>query len=1226
MCSALLLSVLIGQVSIHTTVADSSRVAFIAQTPLTCETVEYDSLDFIRFTDVSVSDSIGYPEVPMITCLVALPDSVTPSLEFAFSGEFEQQVDPVYPAPARIISDDYTPAVVDSFVQDSTAYASSSFWPASRVRVIGEIRICDQRLYQVQLFPALYRASDSTLSTVSSISVSLNFDSASADWSSTGLGPFQDMARGSSIIGYHAVTQTHAPTPTYFGKVDPDSGPSRMPDYVIICASGLYDDCDDAIDDLAEHRVSLNGFDVALVTTDDILDDFGGEATAITDEIIRNFTEHMWEEWTQTSGKKPYYLLLIGDHETSSYYDEPWFLPTHQYPYGEEEAGVNLIGNDEWYAYFNDDTSIDNDYPDMMVGRLSVKNGGVLLPDTLSTLIDNLIDLEDPITQIPIPDNRRRIVRLAGAGNDHPDTYNQTYGIDNTPGRLWTSAFAGWMNYGYTTYYCGDGRDFTYSDESLMQSNEFRDHCLDEFGDGAGVAFYTDHGSTHLFSAGLEWVLRFIPQDHYTKGARDSTFNNYQIEQNLTASQDFASPFILLLCCSSGTFNHTVYEHENPTQWAEFCFYDGQVDPPDHYDFGTDCIAEKLLKHTDVPVAGVFCGSQPSCMFSYDHYGRGILEAIYVRGFSRLGDAIACARLEHADFFTNSSGTSKDELGQFNLLGDPALDIGDRVRFTSDCDLVAYNGDLSVWDYPYETASGAELPISFTVHNNGAQDSDEFDIRIVFKDVSHSDTVYITDCDEITAGEYDDFQYTWECENWFDPPMELTVFVEADYQQDCDDSWFGNNTAGIRKQLNGIYPSEEGWPVSVSGVVNTTPILVNLDFDLNLEIVAHTGNSLTAFEQDGTVKWELKDVGLSGFDHHPLAADLDHDGSIELIAACDGGVMAVDPDGEILDTIETNGSVFAVGNVYSTSGLELCIAHQKTLYLYSWNSALDEFSYIGSELITLTGFRNAYSVSCADMNDDSYDDIVFCCGFIEEIDPVQNLIVYDWVGSSTLFCSDDWSQTVGKVHPAAGELDETAMVGYPFGGYDYTSEHPAILVEPDGIIEAECDEGNVSAAKLVCGVFADWYPLVTGADAFVLPSETECLAWNNEGDRYSNDWPTGEYSGAEQGSLISPTALGDLDDDGVADVLFSTWLSDGWELLVYDSDGEEIGGFPIALPDDISALGGFAIADIDRDGSVEVVFGTSDGLLHCWELDSCTTGYAPWPQFQHDQSRTGVLE
>jgi len=67
-------------------------------------------------------------------------------------------------------------------------------------------------------------------------------------------------------------------------------------------------------------------------------------------------------------------------------------------------------------------------------------------------------------------------------------------------------------------------------------------------------------------------------------------------------------------------------------------------------------------------------------------------------------------------------------------------------------------------------------------------------------------------------------------------------------------------------------------------------------------------------------------------------------------------------------------------------------------------------------------------------------------------------------------------------------------------------------------------------------------------------------------------------------------------------------------------------GFPIALPDGVTAYGGFAIADIDRDDNVEIVFGTSDGKLHCWELGACATGYAPWPQFQHDYGRTGVLD
>ncbi|MBN2858935.1 MAG: hypothetical protein JXK93_01565, partial [Sphaerochaetaceae bacterium] len=247
-------------VPIHTTVADSSRIAFTVHPPLSWEEVVYDSLDFIRFTDLPLSDSTGFPELPMITCIVALPDSVTPYLEYAFTDMRDQFVDPVYPAPAQVLSCERTPAVVDSFVQDSTAYESDEFWPGENVRIIGETRICDQRVMQVQLFPALYRASDSTLRTVSTLSVSISFDSSSAHWSSVGLGPFQRMVSDNSIIGYHDVPQSSEPSPVYFGEVDPYDGPSRMPDYVIICASGLYGQCDASIDDLGEHRVSLNGF------------------------------------------------------------------------------------------------------------------------------------------------------------------------------------------------------------------------------------------------------------------------------------------------------------------------------------------------------------------------------------------------------------------------------------------------------------------------------------------------------------------------------------------------------------------------------------------------------------------------------------------------------------------------------------------------------------------------------------------------------------------------------------------------------------------------------------------------------------------------------------------------------------------------------------------------------------------------------------------------------
>ncbi len=118
---------------IRTTVADSSDVSFIVATPLSWETVENDNLRYIRFTDSPLTDSVGYPELPMITCLIAVPDSVSPSLEYSFGMEHEQSALPVYPAPARIlVSENCTAFIADSFAMDSTAYASASFWPAER--------------------------------------------------------------------------------------------------------------------------------------------------------------------------------------------------------------------------------------------------------------------------------------------------------------------------------------------------------------------------------------------------------------------------------------------------------------------------------------------------------------------------------------------------------------------------------------------------------------------------------------------------------------------------------------------------------------------------------------------------------------------------------------------------------------------------------------------------------------------------------------------------------------------------------------------------------------------------------------------------------------------------------------------------------------------------------------------------------------------------------------
>jgi hypothetical protein len=1223
-------SVLLADTSlIRTTVSDSSRVVFIAQTPVFWERVEQDNLEFIRFTGSPVTDSIGYPELPMITCLIAMPDSVTPKLDFAWAGLQERHVDPVYPAPAQVISYEYTPAVVDSFVQDSTAYASASFWPSEMARVIGEMRICGQRLLKVQLFPARYRASDSTLVTVSSISASLSFDSTEAVWSSIGLGAFQDLLDDSPIVGYHRTLSSVAPVPTYFGQVDPYTGPLRMPDYVIICASGLYDQCQDAIDDLAEHRVELNDFDVALVTTDDIFDDFGQGQLALTDYTIREFTEHMWNNWTQTSGKKPSYLLLIGDHEEADYSDEPWFLPTHEYLYNSEVDF--MIGNDEWYVYFDELQSVDNAMPSMFVGRLSVKNGGEHAPDTLSTLIQNLIDLEQPITSQPITDYRRRILRLAGTGDHILGVFHQNFGTNNKPLEPWTSGFADWMSYDFVSHYCGDGRWFTNeeSDESPMKSSEWVQHCITEFGRGAGVAFYTDHGDLHMFSAGLEWCDLFYDRDD-TKGCRDSTFNNYQIEQHLTGTvQGYSAPFSLLLCCSAGTFNHTLYEHEHrdPDNDPYFCLYDDQGTTMP-YNFSSDCLAERMLKNTNVPVAGVFCGSQPSAMGCYEYYGQGILEAIYARGHGRLGDAIASARAQFIDHFFLSTGDGTTMLGQFNLLGDPALDISDRVRYPDKSDLSIYGGEIVVSQYPEETSTGLDLPLVFRVRNNGAQDSDECDIRITFRNGANTFTDYI-ECDPIDGGGYQDFQYTWDCSRWFQPPMDLTVSVEVDYEEVCDDCWWPNNDASVTVGFNDTYPVLGGWIRLVDEVVSTTPVLANIDNDLDLEVIVLVGNTLTAFEEDGAEIWSVVGEGFSS-SIQILASDLGNDGETEFILASDDGIKVVSADGDVLQTIQLATGVFCVGEMESTLGLELCAAVGNTLHLYTWNSLSQSFSANSTKQLSLPDAPIEYSLACADLDSNYYADVVYCCGYSISAPPPETgynaLVVYDWETGGTPFVHTR-SEPGLPVTPAAGRLGGEDLVGYPYRKYEYRLDNPALIVEPDGIIEEECEAGTCDADNLRYGVFADWDPLVPGADTFVLPSEMQALAWGNDG-LLLNDWPTEEFFGAIINSPISPTALGNINNSGYADVVFSTLLDGKCILLAYESSSNPPANsdFPLTLPDDVTSFGGFSIADIDRDGVVEMVFGTSDGYLHCWELGACSSGYAPWHQFQHDCGRTGVLQ
>jgi len=551
------------------------------------------------------------------------------------------------------------------------------------------------------------------------------------------------------------------------------------------------------------------------------------------------------------------------------------------------------------------------------------------------------------------------------------------------------------------------------------------------------------------------------------------------------------------------------------------------------------------------------------------------------------------------------------------------------IHTTVTFDLVVYPGDIEVSLYPVRTPTRAELPLSFIIRNNGAVASGGFGTRITFSEGEYSSSVVVASSG-LGAGEEQEVRYTWTCAPWFSTPAALTVTVEADYLDACNDCWRQNNTAEVTVQLNDIYPFKEGWPVRVDGVVGTTPLLVNLDADPALEVVVLAGTALQAFSSDGSEIWSLFGEGFQGF--HPLAADLDTDGEVEILLASVSGIKVVNADGEVIGLLETTGSVFVVGDMHQRTGLEVCVATGHRITLHTWDSVEDTFSLLDSYDVPFPGNGNwsSYSLVCADLSGSPYQEVIYYCRRAKAtpgpVDPLRAIVAYNWDSEAILY-SESWEENSYQVFPAAGTLAGVKMIGFPLKVYNpVANEHPALLIEPGGMVEEHpCEPGTVAAASLIYGVFADWDPLVSGLDAFILPSEMEGLAWNNQGIALDG-WAAGSYPGADYASSISPTALGDLDDSGLADVLFCTKLDGIYQVMAFNHEGDNLAGFHVTLPDNVSALGGFAVGDIDRDGTIEIVFGTSDGLLHCWELGPCTAGYTPWPQFQQNEGRTGTLE
>ncbi|NLP06163.1 hypothetical protein GX411_09465, partial [Candidatus Fermentibacteria bacterium] len=761
-------------------------------------------------------------------------------------------------------------------------YASEEWYPDTLVRLVGEFRLRDLRVGIVDVYPVQYLASEDSLRAWSDVEVALSYDT-TADWPTCGLGCYEGLI-GNRLLGYTPEPPPWAPVPGIVMRPsDLVAGPARVPDYVILVAAGL-----DGwwADTLAQHRAGLNGFDVAIVSTDSVVSQFG-EDEDLSPDLIREFTEAMWD-WGSAETKRPSYLLLIGDHEAPDSAQAGWFLPTKTFY---TQALGFLYANDSWYSYFGESRSDSSLIPDMMVGRLPARR-----TDNLQDMIQTIRDFE-AASSFPAPDSlswRRYLTRLQGS----PPIDSGNW----LPTAAWTDSIRAWCGYGWDNVYCGDCAAGDAGDHSTMTSDDW-DTCLSTYlTRGQQIALYTDHGIPHCFSAGADW--HSAPPLPWHFGLPDSTFGVWDVDSLPAGNGHHGHPFLICCCCGTGSFDHTVGQHYDNFD-ATYC-HNSDTHKPPVFDYPIDCLAERFLKNTDGGAIAVFASSGASSTGGqYQAIGGGMIRAVLFDGQTRVGEAIAAMRLNGLGNLVGNCG-----LGRYNLLGDPAVDIGDRVKFRDRCDLVISPEDIQTCRYPTRTVAGTNRPtrLLLTVRNAGAIESGEFDTALRVTSESNYDTILTTTCDGLEPGEEQLLSYGWRVPRNFHPPVEVTLHAVADPDGDCDDSWTPNNDASMTFELMDIYPNDEGFPIRVPGSVKSPPLLADLDGDEDLEIVVIVGSwSMSAYDPDDPDEpmWTAGPFHFNpssdGACNVPLVADILGSEGPEIIADTPTGLLVMEgSSGEVI--------------------------------------------------------------------------------------------------------------------------------------------------------------------------------------------------------------------------------------------------------------------------------------------------------------------------------------
>jgi len=447
---------------------------------------------------------------------------------------------------------------------------------------------------------------------------------------------------------------------------------------------------------------------------------------------------------------------------------------------------------------------------------------------------------------------------------------------------------------------------------------------------------------------------------------------------------------------------------------------------------------------------------------------------------------------------------------------------------------------------------------------------------------------------------------------------------------------------------------EPGWPAELHDEVWSSPVLGDLDDDGDLDVAIQTGDGFVhLLDDDGSsmdpalwpmdMEWSYCNLSVQA---SPALADLDEDGDLDVLAMHPWGCFAVDwATGAALPGW-VNGvhmgegpywgfypslSSPAVGDVDGDGHLEVVLCRHlasewnldPTVWLFehtggtkTWSRDL-EVSLDGPSVISTAAIGDVSS-SHAGM------EIIVCTaeGFVFGNPPVDGpsdysssaVYVLDASGNNVVTPAylDAWIWSSPVVADLDGDDDNEIIIGTGADGADRRK----VLVLDGSTLDVERSwsvGGAVLGPVAVADLNDDGCPDVVAA-----ASNGKIYAWSGEDYAALDGFPVGLTGYPAIGASVA-------DIDGDLDVEIVVGTSEGL-LYAINPDGSFCSGYPIDCADGI--LGQAAIGELDGDGSLEIVFADKSApVAYCYDMGAGTfPAEMPWRQFQHDGWHSGFLE